>query len=232
MKILTRENMHNYQVAASDFVIQNPEAGLFLEMGLGKTSITLTSIADLMYDYFSIERVLVIAPPKVAEDTWSEETRKWAQLCDLEVAVCLGTPTQRKKLLQSNADLFVISNANVPWTLDFIEEAGLKFDMLVIDELSAFKSTSTARFRVLKKYRKHFNRIVGLTGTPAPNGLIDLWAQIYLLDGGESLGKTVTGFKNTFSTRSNITATSSMSGELKKGAKKKFISESAEPVSV
>lgn len=198
MKILTRGNMHDYQNAAVDFVIQNPSAGLLLEMGLGKTSITLTAIADLMYDYFSVESVLVIAPPKVAEDTWSEETRKWAQLCDLEVAVCLGTPAQRKKLLQSNADIFVISNANVPWTFDFIREAGLKFDMLVIDELSAFKSTNTARFRVLKKYRKHFNRIVGLTGTPAPNGLIDLWAQIYLLDGGESLGKTVTGFKNTF----------------------------------
>ncbi len=189
---------HDYQIKAKEFIIDHPYAGLLLDMGLGKTSITLTAINELIYDRFEVERVLVIAPPTVAEDTWSGEALKWEHLKHLKVSVCLGNEKKRMAALNTDADIFVLSNAVVPWLVDYMKQSGLRFDMLVIDELSAFKSSNSNRFRALKRMRKTFDRVVGLTGTPAPNGLIDLWPQIFLLDMGEALGKTITRYRQSY----------------------------------
>ena len=191
---------HKYQEMAIEKIYSTPRCGLFLDMGLGKTVITLTAIEDLIYNQFEISKVLVIAPLRVAEDTWSRESQKWDHLKNLRISKILGTPRQRRLALAHEADVYITNRENVVWLTDELSGigAGWFFDMVVIDELSSFKSPKAARFRALKKYISRSSRVVGLTGTPAPNGLIDLWSQMYLIDGGERLGKTVTGYRERY----------------------------------
>ena len=151
-----------------------------------------------MHDYFDISRVLVIAPLRVAEDTWIREASKWDHLKHLRISRVLGPAADRIQALKKNADIYVINRENVPWLVDFYEKQDWPFDMIIIDELSSFKSPSAKRFKKLRKVRPYAKRVVGLTGTPAPNGLIDLWSQIYILDKGERLGKTMGAYKDEY----------------------------------
>ena len=188
---------HKYQSIALERIYKTPKIGLMLDMGLGRTVITLTAIEDFIYNRFELGKVLVIAPLRVAEDTWSRESMKWDHLRHLRISKVLGTPQQRRKALAQDADIYIINRENVVWLTNELSSVGTAwdFDMVVIDELSSFKSPKAQRFKALKKYISFSKRVIGLTGTPAPNGLIDLWSQIYLLDGGERLGKTITGFR-------------------------------------
>ena len=178
-----------YQEAAIRWVLDRPASGLFLGMGMGKTVVTLTAINELLFDRLEAARVLVIAPLRVARDTWAREAAKWDHLQHLRVSVVLGDARERLAALERPAEVYVINRENVPWLCETLFD--WPFDMVVIDELSSFKSVQAKRFKALRKVRGRIRRIVGLTGTPAPNGLIDLWPQIYLLDRGERLGKTV-----------------------------------------
>lgn len=190
---------HAYQRYCINRLITDDAVGLFLDMGLGKTVITLTAVNDLRYNRFLINRVLVIAPKKVAEDTWVREAEKWDHLHLIRIVSVLGSEKKRIRALNTPGDIYVLSRDNVSWLVEYYQNAW-PFDMVVIDELSSFKSPQAKRFRSLKQIRGHIRRIVGLTGTPAPNGLIDLWAQIYLLDGGRRLGRTLTEYRNTYFT--------------------------------
>lgn len=211
---------HNYQKMAIEKIYSTPRCGLFLDMGLGKTVITLTAIEDLIYNQFEVSKVLVIAPLRVAEDTWSRECSKWNHLKDLTVIKVLGTPRQRRLALAQEADVYVINRENVVWLTNELSSVGNGwfFDMVVIDELSSFKSSKAQRFRALKKYISRSARVVGLTGTPAPNGLIDLWSQMYLIDGGERLGKTVTGYRERYFTPNQRNQTTIFNYKLKENA--------------
>lgn len=197
-----RFNPYQYQQYAINHIIDNEASGLFLDMGMGKTVSTLTAIDNLLF-LGEVSKVLVIAPLRVAEDTWSTEVDKWDHLNHLRVSKVLGTLTQRNKALSIDADVYVTNRENVEWLINNYSD--FDFDMCVIDELSSFKSSKAKRFRSLKRVRPYFKRIVGLTGTPAPNSLIDLWPQLYLLDGGKRLGKTITSFRQQYFTpgRSN-----------------------------
>lgn len=182
-----------YQEAAIRWVLDRPASGLFLGMGMGKTVVTLTAINELLFDRLEAARVLVIAPLRVARDTWAREAAKWDHLQHLRVSVVLGDARERLAALERPAEVYVINRENVPWLCETLFD--WPFDMVVIDELSSFKSVQAKRFKALRKVRGRIRRIVGLTGTPAPNGLIDLWPQIYLLDRGERLGKTVGAYR-------------------------------------
>lgn len=186
----------NYQQYAINHVIDNSASGLFLDMGMGKTVSTLTAIDDLIL-LGEVNKVLVIAPLRVAEDTWSTEVDKWDHLKHLRISKILGTKKRREEAINTDADIYVTNRENVDWLVAECFNSWI-WDMVVIDELSSFKSSKAKRFRALKKVRPYFKRIVGLTGTPAPNSLIDLWPQIYLLDGGQRLGKTITGYKERY----------------------------------
>ena len=188
---------HNYQQYCTDRIITDSSLGLFLDMGLGKTVITLTAINELIYSRFEVNKVLVIAPKKVAETTWSTEARKWDHLQNLRTVKVIGTVQQRIRALNTPADIYIINRENVPWLVDYDSNAW-RFDMVVIDELSSFKSNKAQRFKSLCYVRPHIKRFVGLTGTPASNGLIDLWAQVYLIDRGERLGKKITHFRTRY----------------------------------
>lgn len=188
---------YDYQSYATQWIIDKEKAALFLDMGMGKTSCTLTAISLLLYDYFEVAKVLVIAPLRVAQSTWDEEAAKWYHLKHLKISKVLGTEKERIAALNKRANIYIINRENVKWLVDLYQNKW-PFDMLVIDELSSFKSPKAQRFKSLRKVRPLMKRVVGLTGTPAPNGLIDLWSQIYLLDGGERLGKTVTGFRDRY----------------------------------
>ncbi|MEK3992315.1 DEAD/DEAH box helicase [Robertmurraya sp. FSL R5-0851] len=188
---------YNYQSYATQWIIDKKKSALFLEMGMGKSVSTLTAILELVYDYFDVAKVLVIAPLRVASTTWEEEVEKWDHLKDLRISKVLGSEKQRVAALYKKADIYIINRENVTWLVNWFD-ADWPFDMVVIDELSSFKSSKAQRFKSLKKVRPFIKRLVGLTGTPAPNGLIDLWPQIYLLDGGERLGKTVTGYREKY----------------------------------
>lgn len=181
---------HDYQKYAVRYIIKHPITALFLDCGLGKTSVTLTAINNLLFDYFEIRKVLVIAPIRVALHSWPDEIRKWEHLQDLIFSVAVGTAEERKAALQKQADIYIINRENVQW---LIEESGIKldFDMLIIDELSSFKNHQTKRFKALMKARPKVKRIVGLTGTPSSNGLMDLYAEFRLLDMGERLGRFI-----------------------------------------
>lgn len=188
---------YDYQKRAIDKIISLPSVGLFLEMGLGKSVITLTAVKYLIYDELDITKVLVIAPLMVARDTWSRECDKWDHLKSLKVSKILGNAKQREVAVHADADIYVINRENVAWLVENYRNAW-KWDMLVIDELSSFKSPKSERFRALKKVRPKFKRIVGLTGTPDPNGLMDLWAEIYLLDGGQRLERTIGAYRRKY----------------------------------
>lgn len=186
-----------YQRAAERWIYDHPAAGLFLDMGLGKTVITLTAIQNLIYDRLEVARALVIAPKRVAEDTWTREHRKWDHLTPLTISPILGAPSERRAALAKEADLYIIGRDNVKWLVETLGK-DWPFDMIVIDELSSFKNPSSVRFKALRRVRPAATRVVGLTGTPSPNSLIDLWSQIYLLDMGERLEKTLTRFRNKY----------------------------------
>ena len=185
---------HNYQKYAIDFIKSHREAAVLLDMGLGKTVITLTAINDLLFESFEVSKVLVIGPLRVARDTWPQETKKWEHLKDLRVSVAVGNEKERKLALMKKADIYVINREQVKW---LVEESGLPFDydMVVIDELSSFKNPQSKRFKALMQVRVSVKRIVGLTGTPASNGLMDLFAEYKLLDMGKRLGRYITRYR-------------------------------------
>lgn len=188
---------HAYQRYCINKLIDDKALGLFLDMGLGKTVITLTAVNDLKYNRFLISKVLVIAPKKVAEATWSKEAAKWDHLKMLRVIPVLGPKPKRIKALNTPSDIYVINRENVPWLVEYYRNAW-PFDMVVVDEFSSFKNHKAKRFKSLTWVRNHIERFVGLTGTPAPNGLLDLWAQVYLLDQGQRLGKRITQFRERY----------------------------------
>lgn len=211
---------HDYQKMAIQKVIDTPRVGLFLDMGLGKTVITLTAIDQLMYWDFEIEKVLVIAPLRVAEDTWSRECQKWEHLKHIKIVKVLGKESQREKAICKKGDIYIINRENIVWLVQYLKQIGKKwfFDMTVIDELSSFKSPKSQRFKALKKYIMLSKRVVGLTGTPAPNGFMDLWSQLYLIDGGERLGKTLTYYREKYFMPNQRNATTIFNYTVKKGA--------------
>lgn len=202
--MLKETDLHEYQKKAVEHIITHNYCGLFLEMGLGKTVSTLTAVEKLMYDYLEVNSVLVIAPKRVAETVWAEEAQNWEHLRHLTFSKIIGTEKQRLEAFHKKADIHIISRDNIAW-LCGICASNLPYDMLVIDELSSFKNHQSQRFKALRLARPWIKRVVGLTGTPAPNGLIDLWPQIYLMDRGERLCKTITKYRSTYFTpgRSN-----------------------------
>lgn len=190
-------NPHNYQQFATDFILEHPVSCLMLDMGLGKTIITLTALWQLTLDSFDVSRILVIAPKRVAADTWPKELSKWEHLKGLDASLVMGTQAEREAALRRQTFLYIINRENVSW---LVENHRWDFDMVVIDELSNFKSNQAQRFKALKKVRPLVSRMVGLTGTPAPNSLLDLWPQMYLMDMGQRLGRFIGGFRERFFT--------------------------------
>ena len=188
---------HPYQKYCVDRIVNDKAVGLYLDMGLGKTVITLTAINELRRHRFEIRKALIIAPKKVAEATWQTEAQKWDHLRDLRVVTILGTAKQRKAAALSAGDVYVINRDNVTWLAEFLGNSW-PFDMVVIDESTSFKNRQAKRFKALTWIRPHVRRLVELTGTPAPNSLMDLWAQIYLMDGGERLGKYITHYRERY----------------------------------
>lgn len=188
---------HDYQKYCINRMIAEPVLGLFLDMGLGKTVITLTAVNDLRYNRFEVKRVLVIAPKKVAEDTWTREAAKWDHLRLLRVVPVLGSRVKRIRAVNTPGDVYVLSRDNVQWLVDYYRN-DWPFDTVIIDELSSFKNPQAKRFKSLALVRNHIRRIYGLTGTPAPNGLIDLWAQVYLLDQGKRLGERIGVYRENY----------------------------------
>lgn len=195
--MLQRNQLHSYQERGVKHIIDNEFCALFLDMGLGKTVTTLTAIKELL-DNCIISNALVIAPKKVTQVTWSDEIKNWAHLQDLTISVIDGDVKHRRAAMAVKADIYAVSRDNIVWLV--VEHGGVKlpYDMVVIDELSSFKNHASKRFRALRKVRKFIPRVVGLTGTPSPNGLIDLFAQMYLIDEGQRLGKTITGYRDRF----------------------------------
>ncbi|MFV0441907.1 MAG: SNF2-related protein [Lachnospirales bacterium] len=190
-------NPHNYQEYATNFIIENPISAIFLEMGLGKSVITLSAIFDLCFDYFDVSKVLVIAPLRVASSTWPSEIKKWGHLKGLTYSVVIGNEQERLSALKKQADIYLINRENVDW---LVNKSGtpFDFDMIVIDELSSFKSYSAKRFKSLLSVRPKVKRIVGLTGTPSSNGLMDLWAEFRVLDLGTRLGRFISHYRNNY----------------------------------
>lgn len=192
--MLQRSNLHAYQRTAVEHIKEHPESALFLDMGLGKTVSTLTAIVDLI-NFFEVSKVLIVAPKRVAEMTWGDEVENWRHLNGLRVSVIKGTAKQREAAARADADIYTVSRDNLVWLLQMWGGSKVPYDMIVLDELSSFKNHQSKRFKAAKIIRRSCNRVVGLTGTPAPNGLIDLWAQMYLVDGGVRLGKTITDYR-------------------------------------
>lgn len=186
---------HDYQKYAIEYIKSHPITALFLDMGLGKTVTTLTAIRDLMYDTFKARRVLVVAPLRVARDTWPEEIRKWDHLKDLTYSVVVGIVAERRRALQKEADIYIVNRENLAW---LYQNSRLDFDMVVLDELSSFKNAKSKRFKAMKAMRPEVKRIVGLTGTPSGNGLMDLWAEFRLLDMGERLGQYISQYRSLY----------------------------------
>lgn len=188
---------HEYQRYATKFIEDHRESAIFLDCGLGKTVITLTAVNDLMFDAFEISRVLVVAPLRVARDTWPSEIRKWNHLKNLTYSVAVGDEKERMAATMAKTDICIINRENVGWLAETFG-SGIRFDMIVIDELSSFKDHKTKRFKSLLKLRPYAKRIVGLTGTPSSNGLMDLWAEFRVLDNGERLGRYITRYRNSY----------------------------------
>ena len=190
-------NPHDYQKYATEYIETNPVAAVLLDMGLGKTSITLTALNNLMFDSFDVHKALVIAPLRVARNTWSAEIEKWEHLSDLKYSIAVGTEAERLAALKKEADIYIINRENIQW---LVEQSGVPFryDMVVIDELSSFKNHQAKRFKALMKVRPKVKRIIGLTGTPSSNGLMDLWAEFRLLDMGERLGRFIGQYRTAY----------------------------------
>lgn len=214
---------HNYQKFATDFIINHPVSAVLLEMGLGKSVISLSAINELMLDYFDVSRTLVIAPLRVANSTWPDEIKKWDHLKHLNYSVVIGSEKERLDALGKPVHIYLINRENVDW---LITKSGIpwKFDMVVIDELSSFKSYQAKRFKSLLKVRPKLKRIVGLTGTPSSNGLMDLWAEFRLLDMGERLGRYITYYRQNFFVPDKRNQQMIFSYKPKDGAEKKIYS--------
>lgn len=188
---------HDYQKYATRYIEEHPVAAVLLDMGLGKTSITLTAVNNLLFDYFDVHKVLVVAPLRVARNTWSSEIEKWEHLQGLKYSIAVGTEAERLAALKADADIYIINRENVQW---LIEQSGIpfQFDMVVVDELSSFKNHQAKRFKSLMKVRPKVKRIIGLTGTPSSNGLMDLWSEFRLLDMGERLGRFIGQYRTSY----------------------------------
>lgn len=210
-----------YQAFAENFILNNAAAGLLLDMGMGKTAISLTAADKLLFDYFAVRKVLVIAPLKPARETWPPEAKKWDHLRHLRFSLILGSKKERIAACSKDADIYIVNREQVVWLVDYYKSAW-PFDMVIIDELSSFKSSKAQRFRALKKVRKYITRIVGLTGTPSPNGLLDLWPEMYLLDEGKALGKTLTSYRETYFVPDKRNATTIFSWKPKDGAEEEI----------
>lgn len=192
-----RYTPYQYQQYSEQFILDHAACGLFLDMGLGKTAITLSACEKLLRDYFSVSKPLVIAPLLPAKETWPAELQKWDHLQGLTYSLIIGSEQERLAALKRDTDFYIINRENVVWLVDYYKNKW-PFDLVVIDELSSFKSSKSQRFKALRKVRKYINRFIGLTGTPAPNGLMDLWAQVYLLDEGQRLGRTLTSYREEY----------------------------------
>lgn len=208
---------YEYQKVCIQQVMEKPACALWLDMGLGKTMISLMAINELRYNRFEIGKVLVIAPKKVAEATWQDEAARWDNTKHLRFSTVLGSQSKRIQALCASADIYVINRDNVKWLVEYYRN-DWPFDMVVIDEASSFKSNKAQRWKALKSIRPHIKRMVELTGTPAPHSLLDLWPQIYLLDQGERLGKTISGFRDRYFNPDKRNATQIFSWEAKSGA--------------
>lgn len=208
---------HNYQQYCIDRVCNDPAIGLFLDMGLGKTAITLSAIKRLKYEMWCVHKVLIIAPKKVAESVWSKEAAKWTQLSGLRFSFVLGTAAQRRRALEETADIYLINRENTQWLVNLYGH-NWPFDMVVLDESSSFKNHRAKRFKALKLERSRINRIVELTGTPNPRSLMDLWAQLYLLDSGKRLGRTITAYRDAWFVPGRRSRTTIFDYEPKPGA--------------
>lgn len=196
--MLHEHQLHNYQLGAVDHIMENPYAGLFMKMGLGKTVSTLTAINRLIYEELAVTKALVIGPKRVVESVWHREVNNWSHLNHLKVSRVIGSQKQRMRALEEEADIYLVSRDNIAWLCGLYGGSMLPFDMLVIDESSSFKNHKSVRFKALRKCLHSFKYRVILTGTPSPNGLLDLWSQIYLLDQGERLGKFITKYRQTY----------------------------------
>ena len=188
---------HTYQQHTTQHILEMPGAGVFLEMGLGKTVATLTAVNEVLYNQMESYKVLVVAPLRVAQEVWEAEGAKWDHLRHLNFSLVLGDQTKRIKALQAKADIYVINRDNLPWLIAFYGSA-FPFDWLILDELSSFKDNSARRFKSLRRILPGIKKVTGLTGTPAPNGLMGLWSQVYLLDRGKRLGETITGYREKY----------------------------------
>lgn len=208
---------HDYQAHTTQFIIDHPESAIFLGMGMGKTISTLTAINDLIRNRFETQKVLVIAPIRVARDTWPEEIKKWDHLAGLTVSPITGTAKQREAAANRRADIYTIGRENIPW---LVKHHGnhWPYDMVIIDELSSFKNPQAKRFKALKKVRPKIHRIVGLTGTPAPNSLLDIWAPFRLIDNGQRLGKYITHYRDQYFTPGRRNGTVVYNWNLRPGA--------------
>ena len=191
---------HAYQAFCINYIKTHPVSALFLDMGLGKTVITLTAIRDLMLDELLVTKTLVIAPLRVARDTWPAETRKWDHLNDLDISVIVGDLRVRESAVSKSALIYIINRENIKWLVEYYERNGIQwdFDCVVIDELSSFKNYHSQRFKWLRKMRPFVKRWIGLTGTPSSNGLMDLWAEIGILDGGQRLGRFIGRYRDAY----------------------------------
>lgn len=208
---------HDYQRHTTQFIIDHPESAIFLGMGMGKTISTLTAINDLIRNRFETQKVLVIAPIRVARDTWPAEIHKWDHLAGLTVSPIIGTAKQREAAANRRADIYTIGRENIPW---LVKHHGNRwpYDMVIIDELSSFKNPQAKRFKALKKVRPKIHRIVGLTGTPAPNSLLDIWAPFRLIDNGQRLGKYITHYRDQYFTPGRRNGTVVYNWNLRPGA--------------
>ena len=197
---MKRQDLHEYQTYCVRFLMKHPEAMLILEMGLGKSAVSLTAILDLMFDSFEVSKTLVIAPLRVAKTVWPQEREAWEHANFLRMSVMTGSAKQRETALKALADVYVINRENIKWLVDYLEKRRIPwpFDMVVIDELSSFKNHSSQRWKALRKVRPKIRRMVGLTGTPAGGGLMDLWAETYLIDNGERLGRFIGRYREAY----------------------------------
>lgn len=216
--------LHDYQRFSADWVLDHPYCGLLLDMGLGKTLSSLTAMEELLHTFESVDKVLVIAPLSVAEKTWSDEIEKWDHLNHLTFSKILGNQKQRLEALEKKADVYLINRENVVWLVDYYKKRW-PFETVIIDEISSFKDPKSKRFKALRKVRPLIKRLVGLTGTPAPNTLIDLWPQIYLMDQGERLGKTIGAYRNRYFYPGQTSGYAVYSWCLKPGAEEKIYSK-------
>lgn len=214
-------NPHDYQRYATEFILSHPMAAVILQMGLGKTVCTLDAINQLMYDSFEVSKVLVIAPLRVAKVTWSDEIKKWDNLSHLRYSVAVGTEKERIEALKKDADIYIINRENVQWLVEK-SKVPFEFDMVVIDELSSFKNWNSKRFKAFMQVRPRVKRIVGLTGTPSPNGMMDLFAQFKCLDMGARLGRFITQYRNQYFVPDRMNGQIVYSYRLRPGAEKQI----------